>query len=125
MATSFAQMIGMPLSRKYLGELMSIDQDIENVSANIQQIALSLVGERFSSRLHENENTLRFDGFAGRVIVSLDGNGLTITESRSDVVVYSTLIGTPCCPKRALQVAGNVCDELLCLYQQAVLTGVM
>jgi hypothetical protein len=104
---------------------MSIDQDIESVSVNIQQIALSLVGERFSSRLQENENTLRFDGFAGRVIVSLDGNGLTITESRSDVVIYSTFIGTPCCPERALQVAGNVCNELLCLYQQAVLTGAM
>lgn len=104
---------------------MSIDQNIENVSANIQQIALSLVGERFSSRLYEDEKTLRFDGFSGRVIVNLDGHGLTITESRSDVVVYSTFIGTPCSPERALQVAGNVCDELLCLYQQAVLAGVM
>jgi len=100
---------------------MNAQRALVNISENIRQVAISMSGRMPNARMQEKDGVLRFDGFAGSVVVDLLGAEVTVLEPRSTTVVYSSLIDLESDGEKAIEVAGRVCVEMLTICRQHVL----
>lgn len=99
---------------------MNAQRALVNISENIRQMAISMSGRMPNARMQEKDGVLRFDGFAGSVVVDLLGLEVTVLEPRSTTVVYSSLIDLESDGEKAVEVAGRVCAEMLTICRQQV-----
>ncbi|WP_410951204.1 hypothetical protein [Pseudomonas sp. S1(2024)] len=93
-------------------------QDFEQLVHILQRRAHRLCSTVKGARIQAATSTLRFDGFAGSVLVSRDGSGITVTQPRSDVVVFSTYLSEHPVTEQGAQLCRALVNEITALLRE-------
>jgi len=97
---------------------MGEGQDFEQLVHVLQRRAHRLCSTVKGARIQAAASTLRFDGFAGTVVVSRDGSGITVTQPRSDVVVFSTYLAEHPVTEQGVQVCRALVREITAMLRE-------
>ncbi|MDT8925036.1 hypothetical protein RBE51_19795 [Pseudomonas taiwanensis] len=93
-------------------------QNFEQLVHILQRRARRLCITVKGARIHAAARALRFDGFAGTVLVSRDGSSITVTQPRSDVVVFSTYLGENPVTEQGVQLCRALVHEITSILRE-------
>jgi hypothetical protein len=98
---------------------METAQDFGRTVLLLMRQAARLGGLNADVRIHRSSSTLRFDGFAGTLVLDRGRSGITVTLPRSDVVVYSSLIDDIAVTEKACATCAALLKEILSVLREA------
>jgi hypothetical protein len=96
---------------------MRSSQGFRQIVDLLGRLTLRLYATGKSSRVRVGVEALRFDGFAGSVLVNRDRTGVTVTLPRSDVVVYSSFLEKNEITEKGREICSAMARELKAILQ--------